>query len=487
MEASFFQYQGKYYRQIYGTPMGSPLSPILADIVLESIIKQALQALPFQTAIIKKYVDDLFISFPKNESNTVLETFNLQEKRLQFTLELENNGHLPYLDMLIIRNNNQTITTEWYAKPIASGRMLNFNSFHHIRHKINTANNFIHRINYLSTNQDQTKRNRTIYHHLTTNNYPRTLISRLINTYKQKEISKHHLQSSDHLQNQLASNINTYVDSSPNKPSTQLPHNLENKTGTCKKSIYAGASSTQPPNQIICTPAGASSLQPPIISPPEQTPEKTDTTNNENHSPAINTTEMPTSHQCTEKQQIYLPMPYIPMLTDKVIKLLRRNYSNVTVATKQYSVVGQIHTKVKDPENKGEKSNIIYEIPCSNCNSCYIGMTTNKLNTRLSGHRSTVNKLRQIKTSNTNTPTKLNELKQKTALIAHCIDTQHEFDFSNTKIIDRSYRSHTLEFLEMCYIKSNSQAVNKKVDIDGLNSAYAAIIDTLAKSINRRR
>lgn len=32
MEASYFCFEGRYYKQTYGTAMGSPLSPIVADI-----------------------------------------------------------------------------------------------------------------------------------------------------------------------------------------------------------------------------------------------------------------------------------------------------------------------------------------------------------------------------------------------------------------------------------------------------------------------
>ncbi|XP_062701661.1 uncharacterized protein LOC134285233 isoform X2 [Aedes albopictus] len=131
MEASYFRYDGRYYIQTFGTAMGSPLSPILAEIALDSVIEKAMSSLPFPVPILKKYVDDIFLAVPSDAIDHVLQEFNRHEERLQLTVEVEEECKLPYLDMTVIRNSDQTLSTEWYSKPIASGRMLNWHSFHH--------------------------------------------------------------------------------------------------------------------------------------------------------------------------------------------------------------------------------------------------------------------------------------------------------------------------------------------------------------------
>ncbi|XP_055527456.1 uncharacterized protein LOC129720071 [Wyeomyia smithii] len=167
--------------------MGSPLSPILADIVLESIIHNASSHLPFEVPILRKYVDDLFLIIPKDSIDTVLDTFNSQEDRIQFTIEIEQDRKLPFLDLLINRQEDQSLFTEWYSKPISSGRMLNFHSYHQYKHKINVANNFIHRVTSLTSNPEATNVNTIIHKHLQANSYPRTLVSRLINLYHSRQ------------------------------------------------------------------------------------------------------------------------------------------------------------------------------------------------------------------------------------------------------------------------------------------------------------
>ncbi|XP_062711099.1 uncharacterized protein LOC134289353 [Aedes albopictus] len=101
MDASFFRFEGQYYRQVFGTAMGSPLSPILADIALDTVIDKAMSSLPFPIPILKKYVDDIFMAIPTDAKELVLDAFNRHEVRLQFTLETEVNGKLPYLDMTL--------------------------------------------------------------------------------------------------------------------------------------------------------------------------------------------------------------------------------------------------------------------------------------------------------------------------------------------------------------------------------------------------
>ena len=186
MEASCFRYNNKFYMQTYGTAMGSPLSPILAEIVLETIIDKALASIPFTIPLLRKYVDDFLIAVPKDKINNVLQAFNEQEERLQFTVECEVDRKLPFLDMLIYRNEDQTLSTNWYAKPIASGRLLNYNSFHQFKHKINVANNLINRVSTLARNNPPEDTKMTIHKQLQMNDYPKTLINRLIQRYRSK-------------------------------------------------------------------------------------------------------------------------------------------------------------------------------------------------------------------------------------------------------------------------------------------------------------
>jgi len=47
LNSSSFKFNDKNYRQIFGTPMGSPLSPVLADIVLQDIEERTISGYRF--------------------------------------------------------------------------------------------------------------------------------------------------------------------------------------------------------------------------------------------------------------------------------------------------------------------------------------------------------------------------------------------------------------------------------------------------------
>ena len=181
IECSYFALQGEYYKQKFGTAMGNPLSPIIADMVLEDLLDEAIEMVDLPILILKKYVDDLFLSLPRDQIEAVRNVFNGINQHLQFTSEVEVGNRLPFLDMMLIRKEDQTVKTEWYMKPIASGRFLNYHSCHPIHQKINVAANFANRVKNLSTNWDQNRVGEVIHHHLKLNDYPKTLINRVIN------------------------------------------------------------------------------------------------------------------------------------------------------------------------------------------------------------------------------------------------------------------------------------------------------------------
>ena len=66
LESSFFVYNDVIYKQIFDCPMGSSLSPIIADMVMEEIERTALNMYlnpPFLSLL---YVDDVYAIMEKN-------------------------------------------------------------------------------------------------------------------------------------------------------------------------------------------------------------------------------------------------------------------------------------------------------------------------------------------------------------------------------------------------------------------------------------
>lgn len=180
---NYFIYGDTYYNQTYGMPMGNPLSPTIADIVLDTLLEQVTADLKREDVNIKlisKYVDDLFAIIKRKDEEHILKTFNNYHNKLKFTIEKEEDNSIPYLDMRIFRENN-TIVTDWYSKTIASGRLINYHSTQPKSQKINTAINLIKTALKLSDNKFKHKNITKLREILTNNSYPTYLINNLIN------------------------------------------------------------------------------------------------------------------------------------------------------------------------------------------------------------------------------------------------------------------------------------------------------------------
>ncbi|XP_075162762.1 uncharacterized protein LOC142235391 [Haematobia irritans] len=179
----YFKYDDKIYRQKKGLPMGSPASPIIADILMERLLDSCMQKLTIRPKFITKYVDDLFAIVKETEIEKTLTTLNSYHNNIRFTMELEQQQKLPYLDLLIIRDKEK-LTMDWYQKNTASGRIMNFFSNHPKQIIINTAKNLIQRALTISDQQFQQKNKKKLHDILEYNNFPPNIIKKLIANYK---------------------------------------------------------------------------------------------------------------------------------------------------------------------------------------------------------------------------------------------------------------------------------------------------------------
>ena len=124
LTSTYFQYNGKHYKQLHGTAMGSPVSVVVAEIVMQNIEELALATYKRTLPLWLRYVDDTFTAVHKDEIDDFHEHLNGQNADIQFTKEIEENGKIPFLDCLVTRDNNKLRTTI-YRKPTHTDRLLN--------------------------------------------------------------------------------------------------------------------------------------------------------------------------------------------------------------------------------------------------------------------------------------------------------------------------------------------------------------------------
>jgi len=142
-----FWFNGTLYKQIEGVAMGSPLGPTLANIFMCYNESKWLENCPieFKPKHYFRYVDDTLLLFKsEDEVNKFLEYLNNQHPNIKFTCEIEQNGHLPFLDIDISRDMNSFVSSV-YRKPTYTGLTTKFNSYIPIKYKGNLISTLIFR------------------------------------------------------------------------------------------------------------------------------------------------------------------------------------------------------------------------------------------------------------------------------------------------------------------------------------------------------
>lgn len=362
IDNSYFKFENSFYRQKYGLGMGNCLSPICSDIVMAELQQTCLSKLSFQVPFFKRFVDDIVTCVPQNEIDTILNIFNSFHPKLQFTVEMEDNCKIPFLDILLIREQN-VIITDWYHKPTFSERFLNFNSSHSFSHKINIIQNLRNRAVKLSHQKFHSKNLTAIKSYLLKNSYPQKLINRLLF---------------------------------------------------------------------------------------EVHPQRSLTIKTQNESQGIK----------------YFKIPYVRNLSENLKKIVSTGNIHITFGSEN-TIGKRFYTDLKPKTPKELVSNVVYKIPCNDCDRAYVGETSRYLKIRLSEHERSVRPHNLLLHTN------------KTALAQHCENTGHKFRFEETKIVAKQNNRRKRQFQEMIHIKKN-KTVNRKEDTQNLCTSYYNLISKIS-------
>ena len=118
--------------------MGSPLAPVLANIVLGFYKSKWLNEYNLnKPKFYFRYVDDILAAFDnKQDSLNFLIFLNNRHPKIKFTIEKHINHSIAFLDVFISGINNQNLTLQTYHKSTATRFLLNFKSFTSFSYKI---------------------------------------------------------------------------------------------------------------------------------------------------------------------------------------------------------------------------------------------------------------------------------------------------------------------------------------------------------------
>ena len=148
-----FCFNMKFYKQLQGAALGSPVSPVTANIYMELFESLAIPSSPTLTKWWFRYVDDVHSATRKDQVNKLREHLNSIDPHIKFTIELPGTDGLPFLDTLIKPTSN-SIESTVYRKPTHTDRYIDYNSNHPTSANLSVIHTLTHRAKQVCSTPD---------------------------------------------------------------------------------------------------------------------------------------------------------------------------------------------------------------------------------------------------------------------------------------------------------------------------------------------
>ena len=84
--------------------MGNPLSPFLANLFMSEFETDITSSFHCLYKCWNTFIDDIFWILKEKLLDDFQKLLNIQDKNINFTMEIKNNNYLPFLDLKIMKN-----------------------------------------------------------------------------------------------------------------------------------------------------------------------------------------------------------------------------------------------------------------------------------------------------------------------------------------------------------------------------------------------
>lgn len=137
LKNGYCEFQGRVYSQIQGVAMGNPLSPIVSELVLDTLFLEIQDKFKESLKFMIKFVDDSLLIIKDTAFQDIFDFLNSFHERIKFTYE-KNFDNMNFLDIQVIRCELGTLQFRHYKKPTHTGRLVHYLSNQPFHFKLNS-------------------------------------------------------------------------------------------------------------------------------------------------------------------------------------------------------------------------------------------------------------------------------------------------------------------------------------------------------------
>lgn len=193
LDHNYLQYNNKIYSDSNGIPIGSPLSPLMAEIFLAHI-EDKIFAHPASSKILYwyRYVDDVLALYlgTDRQLDAFKQFINSLHPTIEFELEKSLNNTINFLDLTVTIKDNKHLF-QIYRKPTHTDTVIHNQSCRPNSHKMAAFHSMIHRLKTIPLTPDAyDKEHKTIKTIAVNNGYKEKTIDKLLARKERDILSK---------------------------------------------------------------------------------------------------------------------------------------------------------------------------------------------------------------------------------------------------------------------------------------------------------
>ena len=403
LKNNIFTFEDKFYKQIKGTAMGTPMAPTIANLFMGKLEQDLLRKSPWNIDIEfwRRFIDDIFILWQHGEDELKLfvNWLNEQHDSIKFTSQY-GRKEVPYLDLNMSIENGK-ITTDLYKKTTDTNTILPFSSCHP-RHCVRGIpyGQCLRLRRICSKDSDFKKRCLELKNNLTSRGYPKALVQNAINKVSKKTRTEV-LEYKSSKSKDSEKRVPIIITHNPTHP--PLAQWLRDGMEDLHTSRRMKQAMPRPPMVGERNCKNLRNILMPSATPPPK-PQNSDQ-----------------EAGCSKCAATRCVMCAHHIVETKFFKSVRTNLT--------YQIRDKVDCKSK---------NLIYLIDCEKCKDTqYVGETSQTLQRRFHGHRSNIKNFKQSNINNNS------QYKNETLVARHFQKQDHDISHMKVTVIEQIRKDDT--------------------------------------------